>query len=234
MKPKIFLVMIAFCLFGGNLIGCNQGGMKLKVRLDDIGKLKSGDRVYQQENVVGVVTEVTETDDKRFLAAVTLKKETAEKATRQDRFYIDQDPKESDRSAVIMIGGKKGGEPLKEGDIVDGAGPAFVLFQRLQKDAQKGLMDVKTQFDQFARDLKSIPESEEFRQLKEDVNALVEELVDKMNASGEATERTIRDEILPELEKMVETLREQLKPLGRENEIEPLETEIEKLRSNIN
>ncbi|MEA3231246.1 MAG: hypothetical protein U9Q05_05760, partial [Thermodesulfobacteriota bacterium] len=89
------------------------------------------------------------------------------------------------------------------------------------------LQDVMSQFDQFSRNLKKIPESEEFRQIEKDLKALA----DKMIASGEAAKKTIQEEIIPELEKQVNILRDRLKSLGRENEVEPLEVEIEKLRS---
>ncbi|MEA3232452.1 MAG: MlaD family protein, partial [Thermodesulfobacteriota bacterium] len=101
MKFKILLMITAI-----GLLGCNQGGLKMKVRFDDTGGLKNGDRVYHQEEVVGVVTDVLETDEKKHLASLALKKETAAKATRQNRFYIDQDPKEGNRSAVVMVAGQ--------------------------------------------------------------------------------------------------------------------------------
>ncbi len=225
MKSRILLIITAICL-----LGCNQGGLKMKVRFDDSGGLKNGDRVYHQEEVVGVVTEVIETDEKKYLAALTLKRATAARVTRQNRFYIDQDPKEGNRSAVVMVAGQSGGAPLENGDVIDGSSKSFGFFHHLQEDAQKSLQDVMSQFDQFSRNLKKIPESEEFRQIEKDLKALV----DKMVESGEAAKKTIQNEIIPELEKQLKTLKDRLKSLGRENEVEPLEVEVEKLRSNMN
>lgn len=222
MKSRILLIFTAICL-----LGCNQGGLKMKVRFDDTGGLKSGDRVYHQEEVVGVVTDVIETDEKKYLAALTLKREVAAKATRQNRFYIDQDPKDGNRLAVVMVAGQSGGAPLENGDVIDGSSKSFVFFHHLQEDVQKSLQDVMSQFDQFSRNLKKIPESEEFRQIEKDLKALV----NKMVASGEAAKKTIQNEIIPELEKQIKVLKDKLKALGRENEVEPLEVEVEKLRS---
>ena len=222
MRFKLLLIIVTACL-----LGCNQGGLKLKVRFDDIESLKSNDRIYRQEKVVGVVTEVIKTDENNYMAALTLKKEIGVEATRQSRFYIDQDPKVGSRSAVVMVAGESGGAPLKNGDVVDGSGKSFALFHRLQKDAQQGLQDVMSQFDQFSHNVKRIPESEEFRQLENDLKALV----DKMVASGEAAKKTIQVEIVPKLEKQLNIIKDKLKALGRENEVAPLEIEIEKLRS---
>lgn len=218
----MLLIITAICL-----LGCNQGGLKMKVRFDDTGGLKNGDHVYHQDEVVGVVTDVSETDEAKYLAAVTLKRETAAKTTRQNRFFVDQDPKEDNRSAIVMVVGESGGKLLEDGDIINGANDAFVLFHRLQKDAQKGFRDMLSQFDQFSRSLKKLPESDEFRQLEKDLKALV----DKIAASGETAEKAIQNEIVPELEKLFETLKDRLKALGREDEVAPLEIEIKKLRS---
>ena len=194
MKSRILLIITAICL-----LGCNQDGLKMKVRFDDSGGLKNGDWVYHQEEVVGVVTEVIETDEKKYLTALTLKRETAAKATRQNRFYIDMDPKDGNRSAIVMVAGQSGGAPLENGDVIDGSSKSFVFFHHLQEDVQKSLQDVMSKFDQFSRNLKKIPESEEFRQIEKDLKALV----DKMVASGEAAKKTIQNEIIPELEKQI-------------------------------
>jgi hypothetical protein len=161
MKFKLLLIIVTACL-----LGCNQGGLKLKVRFDDIDGLKSNDRIYRQEKVVGVVTEVIKTDENNYMAALTLKKEIGVEATQQSRFYIDQDPKEDNRPAIIMVAEYSGGAPLQNGDVVDGSGKPFALFHRLQKDGQQGLQDVMSQFDQFSNHVKKIFESEKFRQLK--------------------------------------------------------------------
>ena len=130
-----------------------------------------------------------------------------------------------------MVVGESGGTPLQNGDVVDGSGKSFAWFHRLQKDAQQGLQDVMSQFDQFSQNVKKIPESEEFRQLEKDLKALVDKLAEKMVESGEAAKKTIQDEIVPKLEKQLKIIKDKLKSLGRENEVAPLEVEIEKLRS---
>ncbi len=222
MRLKILLLITAI-----GLIGCHSGGLKLKVRFDDAGGLKNGDRVYFQNEAVGVVTDMVETDQKKVVAHLTLKKEAAGQATRQTRFYIDTDPKESHRSAVVMVLEKSEGTLLKNGDVVDGASRSFVFFHRLRQGAQKGLQDVLSQFDQFSQRLKKIPESDEFRQLEKDLKTLA----DKMVTSGAAAKKTIQDEVIPELEKQLNMLKDRLKTLGREKEVEPLEIEMQKIRS---
>jgi ABC-type transporter Mla subunit MlaD len=222
MKCKILLLITAICM-----VGCQSGGLKLKVRFDETDGLKNGDRVYLQNESVGVVNEVIETDQKKYIAALTIQKKIAAQVTRKTRFYIDRDPKENRRSAVVMVLEKSGGTLLKNGDVVDGASRSFAFFHRLRQGAQKGLQDVLSQFDQFSQRLKKIPESNEFHQLESDLKSLA----DKMAASSKAAKKTIQDELIPELENQLNRLKDRLKALGREKEVEPLEIEMKKIRS---
>jgi len=222
MRYKIWLLLTAICL-----AGCSAGGFKLQVRFDDTGQLKKGDVVYFQNEAVGSVTAVNKTDQNKRIAALKIDKKMAGKVTDQTLFFIDPDPRENLRSAVVMVTGKTEGTPLKNGAIVDGAGRVFVFFHRLQNQVQEGLQEVLSQFDRFSQRLKKIPESKEFRQLETDLKSLAK----KMAASGEAARESIQDELIPQLEKQLDVLKDRLKALGREKEIEPLETEMKKIRS---
>ena len=75
------------------------------------------------------------------------------------------------------------------------------------------------QFEKFSEDLKRIPESDEFKRFKKEMERLQEEL----KRGGESAKEKIEKEIIPQLKKEMEKLKDRfLKPPKRETE-EPIE-----------
>jgi septal ring factor EnvC (AmiA/AmiB activator) len=92
----------------------------------------------------------------------------------------------------------------------------LISFDQVEGDLEKGLENLKKEFEQFSGD---ITESEEFKKLKKELDRLAEEL----KRVGESAREKIEKELLPRLKEEIEKLRKRLQELGREEAVEPLE-----------
>jgi len=57
----------------------------------------------------------------------------------------------------------------------------------------------------------------------------LERLAEEMKRSSKSVREKIQKELLPRLKEKIEKLREQFRKFGREEELEPLETQMEKI-----
>ena len=85
-------------------------------------------------------------------------------------------------------------------------------------DFENTLEDLQKKFQDFTDDMRKIPESEEFKKLKKELERLIEE----MKKSGKAAGEKIQKEVLPRLEKEIEKLREELRKFMEKEEEKPL------------
>ena len=73
--------------------------------------------------------------------------------------------------------------------------------------------------------MKSIPESEQYKQLENQID----ELGQRMKTSGEALQNNIKNELIPKLKQKIEELGRQLKEKGMEDNTVPLEKKLQAL-----
>lgn len=221
LKTVLILLMLPLvCL------GCGDGALNIKIRYDQIHSLKEGDRLIFEQNHIGKVTGVYYSADGYYIADLAIKNHFVNAATENSRFFIIVDPQNTGRKAIEMIQTRRGGTPLQDGVIVEGSTQFSAIFSKISTDFEEGLEDLKKEFEQFFEELRSVPESEEFKKLERELERLAEE----MKRSSKLAREKIRKELLPQLEEAIEKLRERLRKLGREEELEPLEIQIEKIR----
>lgn len=220
---KNFLVLLLLPLI---FWGCQESGLKLKIRYDQNDGLKQGDRVIFEQNHIGMVTGVNYSDEGFFLVELVIQKQFTNAVTEHSRFFIIIDPTDKSHKAVEMIKIHEGGVPLQNNVILNGSTRSSALFDQMIIGFEKGLEDFKEQFEQFKEDLGKIPESEEFKRLEDELKYLY----DEMKRSGKEVREKIQKELLPLLEQELEKLRERLQKDGREEELKPLEIEMEKIK----
>jgi len=222
MFKKIVVLMIV-TLVG---LGCEGGDLNLTVTFDDIQGLKSNDGVIFETNPIGRVDEITYTQDGNYRVRLMIEKAFRNAATEHARFFIVPDPQNMERKAVKMIQVRDGGQPLQNNAVVEGSSKSSAIFERLEKDIEKGIGDFEKQFDKFADELKKIPESEAYKELEK----TLADLYDEMKRSGKEVREKIQREILPRLEQELENLKKRFQEKGKENELKPLEINMEELR----
>lgn len=219
---KRILILLMFSIV---LLGCKERDLNIKIRYDEIQGLREGDWVIFEQNYIGNVTRVFYSKDGHYIAELSIKKDFANAATEYSRFFITDDSHDDRKKAVEMIQIRKGGSPLQDGAIVVGSAKSAAVLSQMREDLQTKLKDLKKQFEQFFDDLSSVPETEEFKRLEKELERLAQE----MNRSGKQARERIQKELLPRLKEEIEKLRERLRKFGREEELEPLEIQIEKI-----
>ena len=222
MLKKIMILL--FVAFVG--LGCQASGKRLVIKFDHIYGLISDDGVIFEKNRIGRVDEITYTKDGNFMVGLKIKKAFANTATEYTRFFIVSDPQNNGRKAVEMIQTQKGGNPLKSDTVVQGSVKSSVIIERMQNDIEREMKDLTRQFNMFAEGLKKVPDSEAYKKLEDKLT----NLYDEMKQSGKAVREMIQKEILPRLQKELENLKKRLHEKGREDELKPLETKMEKIK----
>ncbi|MDY7031922.1 MAG: hypothetical protein SVY10_08430 [Thermodesulfobacteriota bacterium] len=222
MLKRIVIPFVLLILF----IGCEESTLNIKVRYDQIHGLKENDRVIFEKNHIGSVTSISYTSGGYYTVGLAIKEDFSNAATENSQFFITRDFRNTERKAIEIVQSPKGGVPLEEGIIVGGSHGQSTFFSEIGKDLEKGLDDLKKHFETFFKELKKIPESDEVKKLEKELEHLAEE----MKRSGESVRKKIEKDVLPKLRQEIEKLRKRLHELGREDEIERLDHQMEKIR----
>lgn len=221
MKKINVVLMLAVFLF----FACEEKGLNLTIRFDQIQGLQADDRVVFENNHVGQVIRVFYSNDGVYIVDLKIREDFANAATEHSRFYIIEDPQAVEKKAVEMIQLHKGGTPLANGSSVEGSTRSSAMFQKMLEDFDEQTGKLGKQFRKFFEDLSKLPESEEVKQLQKDL----EELGREMEQAGKATRDKIQNDIVPMIKEELERLKKRLEKFGREEEVEPLEKQLEEL-----
>ena len=207
------------------MLACDETGLNLKIRFDQIQGLQTDNRVVFETNYVGRVTRVFYAEEGHYMVDLIIKEDFANAATEDSRFYIINDPQAAGKKAIEILQLRKGGVPLADGSMVEGSTRSAAAYQRILEDFDKQAGKLGKQLQQFFEDLSKLPESDEVKQLQKDL----EEFGREVEKAGKATRDKITNEIVPMLKEELEHLKKRLEKFGREKEVEPLEEQLEKL-----
>ena len=172
-------------------------------------------------------------------------------ATVDSKFYIVKDAKNPEKANMLIEQTKPGGNVLENGAMVIGADQKSFLdrfisnlnsklqakLEKLQKEFDKNsdqigsgfestMNTISVQLERLNQKFSHLPEQEEVKALGNSLTQLRNEMMD--------TEKSIRNkiqtEIIPQIEQEVKNLKKRLTPLGRDEEVEILEIELEKIK----
>jgi hypothetical protein len=208
-KINVVLILAVFLFFA-----CEEKGLNLTIRFDQIQGLQADDLVVFENNHVGQVTRVFYSNDGVYIVDLKIEEDFANAATEHSRFYIIEDPQVAEKKAVEMIQLHKGGTPLANGSSVVGSTQSSAMFQKMLEDFDEQTGKLGKQFRKFFEDLSKLPESEEVKQMEQ---------------AGKATRDKIQNDIVPMIKEELERLKKRLEKFGREEEVEPLEKQLEEL-----
>jgi hypothetical protein len=208
------LFLIALLLVLG---GCKERDLRFKIRYDVPQGLEKGGRVVFLGDRIGEVSRISDTEN-GYLVEVSIQEKYRDTVTEHARFFVVEDPDHRGKSAIQMIALRKGGHPLEQDTIVHGSADTVGAQGRLWEELDRGLDDLKKDFDTFSRGLQKIPKSEEFKQLQRELERLSEE----MKQSGKAAKDKLEKEVLPKLKGEIEKFRRWLERV-REEHPKPLE-----------
>ncbi len=204
-------------------LGCKADGLNLKILYDQVHGLQKGDQVIFEQHPVGIVTGVSYRDNGDYLVTIVIKKDSNAVATEHTRFFIVDDTVRQGYKAVEVVQIRPGGSLLKNQATVEGSTRASVFFDQMKS----GFENLKKEFEQFSQELSKVPESEAFKKLENELKDLAEAI----EKSGKAAREEIEQQWLPRFKQELEKLKERLRKLGREDELKPLEIELERIKT---
>jgi hypothetical protein len=207
-------------------LGCFSSDLHVKIRFDQINGLKAGEQVLFEENEIGRVTDVFYEKEGTYLVDVAINSDFKNAVAGNSRFFIVSHPSDPNRKAIEMITVKGEGRPLEDGAVVKGATRLSALLERLEDDMSKTMTDLKQRFKGFSEGLKEVPENEDIKRLQKDLD----QLLDEMKRSGAAFRDKVQKDLVPRLQEEMDKLKERLKDLGREKEVEPVQTRMDEIR----
>ena len=216
MVKKYMVLLVSFFI----IMACQDRGLNLQINFAHVNGLKEGDRVIFEQNQIGRVVGVRYEESVSFTVDVKIKPAFAKAVTEHARFFIGVDAQDKTRKVIEMNRVTAGGTSLGDGSVVQGSSRFSALFDRTWQALENGLGDLEKQFKAFSDQLRNIPETEVYQDLKKDLERFSEE----MKRAGEATHEKIEKELLPRLKRELEALRERLFDLRKDQEAEePLE-----------
>ena len=219
--------MIIFGMLCWFVTGCFSSSLDLTIKFDRVEGLKAGDRVLFQENQAGEVEKITYTDEGAYLVQIAIDGNFKAAATEHTRFFIIGDPKVDGHKAIKLVQVRTDGKALADGSTVTGSTPTSAIFEAVMQQVNQGMDDFNAYIAQLSKEINDIPESDAYKDLESKLN----QLMGKMESSSEEMRRAIKEEILPQIEAAIERLKEQLKDQGREEEVAPLESKIEDIKT---
>lgn len=257
LKKQIFphILTIAAALL---LAGCFDSSLTFQLRYNQLSGLKQGNPVYFENNKIGQVEKISYTEKGDYLVDVQIATEFKNSTTEDSKFFIGPNPVEQQSMAVIIEQEKPGGAILKKGSIVEGSVKPGLLegivrsitkqsgvtedemrdtmqqlkeslnaiSQQLDAELERTLEDLSARFQSFSEELQNVPDSEEVKKLEESIK----QFRDEFNKAQKDVRDQIQNEILPQLQKEMDALRERLRRDGREDEIEVIDRQLVEMR----
>ncbi len=221
MKKILFssILLLAF-------LGCKEDLLNIKIRYDQIQGLEKGNHVIFESNHIGNVKDIFYSSEGKYIVDVVINKAFANALRDNSEFFIIDDPKSNDKKAIEIVTTRNDGVILKDGSTIDGSTKSNDLDQ-IDNKIYEGLESVRKGVEEFIESLglDRISESDEFKRLERELNDLAEQ----MKRSRKSIHDKIQKEVLPKIKKEIEKLRKRLQELGRDEELEPLETQVKKM-----
>lgn len=223
MHRYLLALTVCMALLSG---ACRSTNIEINVLYDRIAGLVVDDRVMFDGRGAGVVESIEYARDGTYAVQLSVDKGFSSALTEHAQFFIVDDPERAGGKAVEIRLLRSGGRLLSSGASVQGAYSAFDVSRKLQKDIESGVLYFKGALEKFGRDIQTFAESKEYHDLKRSLEGLAEEMARKEKAARE----TVKRQWLPKIQRELDDLRKRLKQLGRENEMAPLEEQVERLR----
>ena len=221
MKPLVGLFLVL------SVAACRTDFVDIAVSFDSPDGLQREDRVLFEDNPAGKIEKIEYRSDGTYLVHLKIDREFSKALTEYAQFQIISDPGQPGHKAVEIDLIRTGGKRLPDGAVVKGTARRPLLSPLLEKDLEAGLKFIREQIDRLAREIRQIPESEAYQQLKKTLS----DLADEISRSEEKTRQKLKKEWLPQIEKDLEALKRRMREFGQEDEARPLETELDRIRN---
>ena len=222
----LFLLFSAMTMFSACLPIADD--LRFNVQIESLDGLKQDDRVYFKDYPVGKVESIRVSKEGSFIIQVCIQDAQRAAALKNHLFILDDDPELPGRKAImIKKGDKPSTVPIHEGETVTGFTSLSYYLQKNREMINETSEELSRSFDQFMQELKELPESEQYQEMKKSLQESLEELLKE----GERCKQKIQQDILPELQKQLEEFKQKFQT--EKPETAPEKPEIQPERRNL-
>ncbi len=215
-------------LLGLVLTGCS-GDLGFTVRFKAVDGLRTGDRVWAEAQAIGAVTAVEYSDQADYRVAVRIERRYAETLGQRSIFYVDSDPQQPERKALVVILDASDGDPITNGETVVGSAKWEARMQRMTRRMEETVSGLAVELDQYWQDLQNLSASEQVQRLELELDRIIAEL----RRLGASARHELETNILPRLREQMEELRQKLEAPEHEEQFDRLEEKIERIDREI-
>jgi len=202
--------------------------LHFNIKIESLDGLKQGDRVYFKDYLVGKVESIRVAKDGFFIVQVCIQDAQRAAALKSHLFILDDDPELPGKKAIMI---KKGDEPsavpIHEGETVTGFTSLSYYLQKNRETIRETTEELGQTFDQFIQELKDLPHSEQYQEMKKSLQESLEELLKE----GETYKEKLQQEVLPELQKQLDEFKQRFQ--AETPETSPGKTEPQPERQNL-
>ena len=218
MFKKIFSVSLFVILAA--MLACSPGTLTLTVQFDATEGLKVADSVIFEQNRIGTVKSIRYTAEGHYLLVIAVQKEFKHALTVDSLFYIDRDPMEPGRKALIVELPTTGGALLADGALVMGT-PKPTSWQQMFDTLRGKADDWQKELDRAVEELKE-GYGDTSAQIDRELQAAIAEanrrLAELQQAIKEASNSQEVKELQMAVQNLLAELQQRLAEIERSNE----------------
>lgn len=218
---KLFLfIAISLTL----LTGCNKD-LGFIIEYDDADGLKKGDAIVHGDNIVGEIEDIQYTDSGKIQVEVSIKEAYRSLAQHSSLFYVGDIESTADKVIEVVTGSSDKAAPIEDGQVIKGADKMGGIAQKFSNQFGQAVQ-------KFSKSMQSSWQEWKNETLDEQIDYLdaeLDKIIVKAKDLNERTRKYLKEEIMPEINRKMEDLRKQLEQQDREEELDGIETKLNKV-----
>ena len=155
-----------------------------------------------------------------------IRKDFSDKVTDESRFVIQAYPQRQGASFVEMVNLSERGNPLPAGTAVEGSTYFSLQLEKTERGLESWREELERKLERLEEELSQLSERESFKELEREMDYWF----NKLGQAGVETGEYFKEEVLPRLEEALRELKQRLRQLGKDKEVETLEVKLDKLK----
>ncbi|MEA2110223.1 MAG: hypothetical protein U9P07_12495 [Pseudomonadota bacterium] len=229
MMKRWFRYGVLFMLFSSMAMLCSclsiADDLRFNIQIESLDGLKQGDRVYFKDYPVGKIESIRVSKDGSFIIKVCIQDAQRAAALKNHLFILGDDPELPGKKAIMIKKGEKPSTvPIHEGETVTGFTSLSYYLQKNRETIRETTEELGQTFDQFIQELKDLPHSEQYQEMKKNLQESLVELLKE----GERYKEKLQQEVLPELQKQLDEFKQKFQAEKPETVPEKPETQPER------
>ncbi len=212
-------------IIGLLIVACTDEGLRFFIKFDNVGGLKDGAVVKYENQPIGAVQEIDYTSEGTFLVEVQIEEPFTGLVKSNSIIYVSSSEQSTDKFVQVLPGEEGDNSAVVANQIIRGSNPFVGFAKQLQGQLSDTLQSLTSSLQRSIQSWKEGTVDEQLDQMESELSLLIQEFDDLGHVAKEKLEK----EIIPELNRHMESLQKQLESLNREQEIDEIQKKMDEL-----